>query len=104
MYQAKLKREERRKRVKVKEQKMVEAAASSKQAKATKKGKGTEVAPITEPEIGVSVQQAEMSPSGSAGITVIKCSNCSKPMKLSSSERPLAIKCPYCDEIGVIKE
>jgi DNA-directed RNA polymerase subunit RPC12/RpoP len=89
MYQRQMKAEERKKRVKVK--------AKRKAAKAT--AEVAEVAPI-EP----TATEAEMSPPGAGGLTVIKCSNCGKPMKLTSQERPLAIKCPYCEEIGVIKE
>jgi DNA-directed RNA polymerase subunit RPC12/RpoP len=103
MYQRQMKAEERKKRVRVK--------AKKKAPKAT--AEVAEVAPIetsaaevsTEPAgSSTTVTEAEMSPPGAGGLTVIKCSNCGKPMKLTSPERPLAIKCPYCEEIGVIKE
>jgi DNA-directed RNA polymerase subunit RPC12/RpoP len=106
MYERQMKAEERKKRVRVKAKK--KAAKTSKAAVEV-----AEVAPMdtstasvsSEPAVrNLTVTEAEMSPLGAGGLTVIKCSNCGKPMKLTSQERPLAIKCPYCEEIGVIKE
>jgi hypothetical protein len=47
-------------------------------------------------------QQVVMSPPGD--IAVVKCSKCDRSLKLTSKERPLTIKCPFCQAIGVIKE
>lgn len=48
------------------------------------------------------VPEVAMSPL--EGISVVKCSKCQRSLKITSSERPLTIKCPYCEAIGVIKE
>ena len=47
-------------------------------------------------------QQAQMMPAND--ITVFNCAKCGRPLKISSAERPVTIKCPYCEAIGVIKE
>jgi phage FluMu protein Com len=91
-YEAELRRQERgRKKVKTK------GKNKSKAKKAV--SDATEVAPID-----YGMPETEMSPPESIGISIIKCSKCGKSMKLTSTERPLAIKCPYCEEVGVIKE
>ena len=48
------------------------------------------------------VQEVKMLPPGN--IAVVKCSKCQRSLKITSSDRPLTIKCPYCEAIGVIKE
>ncbi len=65
----------------------------------------------TEPVVEVSEfkemkapQTLEMVPPEAAGISIVKCSSCQRILKLTSQERPLTIKCPYCETIGVIKE
>ncbi len=37
-------------------------------------------------------------------VAVVKCAKCQRSLKLTSTERPLTIKCPYCEAIGVIRE
>ncbi|WP_455391611.1 hypothetical protein [[Eubacterium] cellulosolvens] len=36
--------------------------------------------------------------------TIVKCAKCARSLKVSTPERPVTIKCPYCEAIGVIKE
>ncbi len=50
----------------------------------------------------VKVQEVQMAPVDE--LTVVKCAKCQRSLKLSTPERPVTIKCPYCEAIGVIKE
>lgn len=50
----------------------------------------------------VKVAEVEMAPVDE--LTIVKCAKCARSLKLSSPERPVTIKCPYCEAIGVIKE
>lgn len=52
-----------------------------------------EAAPPSIPET------TEVSPS-----TLVKCVRCKRMLKLTSDKRPITIKCPYCEAIGVIKD
>ncbi len=36
--------------------------------------------------------------------THVKCVRCKRMLKLTSDKRPITIKCPYCEAIGVIKD
>jgi DNA-directed RNA polymerase subunit RPC12/RpoP len=47
---------------------------------------------------------AETSSDSDAEKTLVKCVRCKRMLKLSSDKRPITIKCPYCEAIGVIKE
>ncbi len=99
MYEAQLKREER---ARAKAAKLEVAAAKSTSKK--KKVQAVKASSDAEEVTPISVAQAEMSPPESIGITVIKCSKCGRSLKLTSNERPITIKCPFCDTVGVIKE
>jgi DNA-directed RNA polymerase subunit RPC12/RpoP len=48
------------------------------------------------------VQTATMEPASE--LTIVNCAKCGRSLKVSSEERPVTIKCPYCEAIGVIKE
>jgi hypothetical protein len=37
-------------------------------------------------------------------LTIVNCAKCARQLKVSTPERPVTIKCPYCEAIGVIKE
>jgi DNA-directed RNA polymerase subunit RPC12/RpoP len=78
--------------------KKAEKKVKVKEFKVKKKKEKVEVEPVLD------VQEVVMSPPEEAGITVVKCSKCQRELKLTSPERPLTIKCPYCEEVGVIKE
>lgn len=48
------------------------------------------------------VKEVVMTPADD--VTVVKCAKCQRSLKLSTNERPIIIKCPFCEAIGVIKE
>ena len=99
VYEAQLKREQRaqKKALIMSNKKKRVAVADQRAASTGTTTNATEVAPL-----GVKV--AEMEPPESIGITVIKCSKCGRSLKLTSPERPITIRCPYCEAIGVIKD
>lgn len=68
---------------------------SSRQAAQTKKKKKAK-----KPKIRV--HEVKMTPADE--LTIVRCAKCQRSLKLSSPERPVTIKCPYCEAIGVIKE
>jgi len=37
-------------------------------------------------------------------LTIVNCAKCARQLKVSTPERPVTIKCPYCEAIGVIRE
>lgn len=71
-----------------------------KQVRATKKPTAAKAGRAGKPKL----HKVEMVPPEEAGVAVVKCSKCQRSLKVTSPERPLTIKCPYCEAIGVIKE
>ena len=92
-------REEIRSRAKQEEQMHawnVQQSRLKRQAKVISKSKKKSKKPK------VKVAEVEMAPVDE--LTIVKCAKCARSLKLSSPERPVTIKCPYCEAIGVIKE
>jgi len=79
---------------KVKQFQNKQLKTKAKQVKAQKKKKPKKSAP--------KVHQVEMIPADE--LTVVNCAKCQRSLKISTPERPVTIKCPYCEAIGVIKE
>jgi membrane protein CcdC involved in cytochrome C biogenesis len=48
------------------------------------------------------VHEVSMEPADE--LTIVNCAKCARQLKVSTPERPVTIKCPYCEAIGVIKE
>lgn len=48
------------------------------------------------------VHEVEMEPADE--LTIVNCAKCARQLKVSTPERPVTIKCPFCETIGVIKE
>lgn len=78
-----------------KEMKVFTEASPSQTSEATQAASGAQKVQM--------LHEVEMRPPEEAGITVVKCSNCQRPLKITSSDRPLTIRCPHCETIGVIK-
>ena len=66
----------------------------AKQVKSKKKSKKAMPKP--------KVHEVEMEPADE--LTIVNCAKCARQLKVSTPERPVTIKCPYCEAIGVIKE
>jgi DNA-directed RNA polymerase subunit RPC12/RpoP len=64
----------------------------------------TRMTPITIPEPSEKTIMAEAVSDSGSEKTLVKCVRCKRMLKLSSDKRPITIKCPYCEAIGVIKE
>jgi DNA-directed RNA polymerase subunit RPC12/RpoP len=91
-----------RKQPKLKDRKAARAArAASRAQKASRASKAQRATQATQTPV-VQVQQAQMLPADD--ITIFNCAKCARSLKISSPERPITIKCPYCEAIGVIKE
>ncbi len=56
----------------------------------------------TPKKVVAKVHEVQMAPVDE--LTVVKCAKCGRSLKVSTPERPITIKCPYCEAIGVIKE
>jgi DNA-directed RNA polymerase subunit RPC12/RpoP len=83
-----------------------EIAAVTRRQRRTRRppAPSTEMAPITIPEPTDKLVMAEAPADDVIGKTLVKCVRCKRMLKLSSDKRPITIKCPYCEAIGVIKE
>jgi hypothetical protein len=64
------------------------------------------VASYPEPEEDQWVMAEAVPPTASTSqpATHVKCVRCKRMLKLTSDKRPITIKCPYCEAIGVIKD
>ena len=69
-----------------------EKQKKAKQAKSRKKSKKAKP----------TVQEVVMEPVDE--LTLVNCAKCTRQLKVSTTERPVTIKCPFCEAIGVIKE
>jgi DNA-directed RNA polymerase subunit RPC12/RpoP len=82
------------------------AAAERRQRRVrrSRSAPATQMTPITIPEPSEKAVMAEAASEIGSEKTLVKCVRCKRMLKLTSDKRPITIKCPYCEAIGVIKE
>jgi hypothetical protein len=102
-YQVKQARANRMRRKQVQVKASVSAKKKEKKAKSKRSGAGAgATATQIQTQSQLQAQTATMIPADN--LTIVNCSKCGRSLKVSSPERPVTIKCPYCEAIGVIKD
>jgi len=81
-----------------------EQAAIERRQRRVRRQTTSEMKPIAIPEPKDKLVVAEAPSEDVVGKTLVKCVRCKRMLKLSSDKRPITIKCPYCEAIGVIKD